>query len=43
MRVNREELEKMALEAAGPEVYYELMDALGETPDEDLWAIVNGQ
>ena len=43
MSVNREELEQMALEAAGPDLYYELIDALEETPDEDLWDIVCNQ
>ena len=40
--ITREELEKMALEAAPAFYYYELLDTLDETPDKDLWAIING-
>jgi hypothetical protein len=42
MSVSREELEQMALQAVSVEDHYELLDTLEETPDEDLWAIVNG-
>ncbi len=43
MSVSREELEQMALQAVSAEDHYELLDTLEETPDEDLWAIVNGE
>ena len=42
MGVSREELEKMAVDAVSPDHYYELLDTLEETPDEDLWSIVEG-
>jgi len=41
MSGSREDLEKMALKAVSTEDYYELLDCIGETPDEDLWKIIN--
>ena len=43
MQVNREELEQMALDAVSAEDYYELLDTIGETPDDDLWTVVCNQ
>lgn len=38
--VDREILEKMALEACSAELYYDLLDNLEQTSNEDLWCIV---
>ncbi|SEG88101.1 hypothetical protein [Marinobacterium lutimaris] len=39
--MSREELEQLALSAVPADLYYDLQDTLNETPDEDLWTIVN--
>jgi hypothetical protein len=39
--INREELEKQAIEAVCACRYYDLADTVTETPDEDLLSIVN--
>lgn len=38
--LSREELEKLALEAVGPEDAYYLWDAIEETADEDLLLLI---
>ena len=39
--VDRETLESRAIEEVCACRYYDLQDTLGETPDEDLMAIIN--
>lgn len=43
MSISRYELELLAINASTAELYYELLDTLEETPDADLWSIVNGE
>lgn len=40
-KLNREELEQLALTEVCACRYYDLQDTLQETPDEDLWLIIN--
>ena len=42
VKLTREELEQMALSAVSATYYYDLSDNLHETPDNELWGIVNG-
>lgn len=37
---DREHLESLALEACPASLYYDLCHTLQETPDEDLWDII---
>ena len=41
MLTRREDLEQMALGAVSAFLHYDLLDSLEETPDEDLWHIIN--
>ena len=43
VKLTREELENMALLAVSPDDFYCLLDTLQETPDEDLWSIINSE
>ena len=40
--MNRDELEREALESVPAHVYYDLLDQIGETPDEILHQIIAG-
>jgi len=39
--VDREELEQRAMEEVCACRYYDLADTLQETPDDDLWSVIN--
>lgn len=41
IKLDREELEQLALAEVCACRYYDLQDTLQETPDEDLWLIIN--
>lgn len=41
VKLDREELEQLALAEVCACRYYDLQDTLQETPDEDLWLIIN--
>ena len=41
--MNRAELERLAAESAPADLYYDLMDKMGDLPDATLWAIVNDE
>lgn len=40
---DREELERLALDAVSAADYYDLADTVGETSDDDLRRIINGE
>lgn len=39
--MDREVIEKLALEAVPADIYYELLDSIGELSDDDLIDIIN--